>query len=116
VGLIVGAGCLYLLRGFALQLLGRNTPEATGMIGRLAVTMIFVGLLQALAMWSLASRWIKISLLYGILGLGYWVFILRAGRTPDELLRVMPFAAGTAFAILFIFWFMTMRSHHKPAT
>ena len=40
------------------------------MIGRLSVTMVFVGLLQLLGIWSLASRWLKISLLYGALG---WV-------------------------------------------
>ena len=112
--LILGAGCLYLLRGFCLQLLHRKTPEAVAMMGQLCVTMVFVGLLQALAMWSLASRWIKISLLYGILGIGYWVLLLTLGRTPADLLRVMPFAAGIAFAILFIFWVTAMR-HHKPA-
>ena len=59
-GLISGAICLYYLRGFCLQLLHRNTAEAAAMIGRLAFTMLCVGLLQAIAMWSLASRWIKI--------------------------------------------------------
>ena len=48
--------------------MGRNTPDAAAMINPLALTMVFVGLLQSLALWALASRWTKISLLYGALG------------------------------------------------
>ena len=110
-GLISGAICLYVLRGFCLQLLHRNTPEAAGMIGRFAMTMVFVGLLQALGMWSLASRWIKISLLYGGLGLAYWLALLFLGKSPAELLRVMPVAAGIAFAVLILVWLIAMRTH-----
>lgn len=111
--LVFGAGCLYLLRGFCLQVLHRKSPEAIAMIGRLSVTMIFVGLLQALAMWSLASRWTKISLLYGGLGLGYWGLLLALGKSPEALLQIMPLAAGAAFIALFAFWITAMR-HHKP--
>jgi hypothetical protein len=111
IGLIVGAICLYELRGFALHLLHRNTPEAAAMIGRFAMTMVFVGLVQALGTWALASRWIKISILYGALGLGYWLTLLFTGRSPDELLRVMPVAAGAAFAVLFLVWLVAMRLH-----
>ena len=108
-GLIFGAICLYALRGFCLQLLHRNSPEAAGMIGRLSMTMVFVGLIQALGMWSLASRWIKISLLYGGLGLTYWLTLLFLGKSPAELLRVMPVAAGLAFGALFVVWLIAMR-------
>lgn len=108
-GLIVGAACLYALRRPALMLLHRNTPEAAAMIARLAVTMVFVGLLQALAMWALASRWLKIALLYGGLGLAYWLILFCIGKTPADLLRTMPMAAGIAFAILFAFWLIAMR-------
>ena len=110
-GLISGAICLYVLRGFCLQLLHRNTPEAAGMIGRFAMTMVFVGLLQALGMWSLASRWMKISLLYGGLGIGYWLALLFLGKTPADLLRVMPVAAGIAFVTVFLVWIVAMRLH-----
>jgi hypothetical protein len=113
-GLIFGATGLFLLKDFALHLLGRNTSQAAGMIAPLSVTMIFVGLLQALAFWALASRWLKISLLYGVLGLGYWLTLLVVGQTPAAMLRAMPVAAGTAFIILFIIWFIIMR-RHKPA-
>jgi MFS family permease len=108
-GLISGAICLYYLRGFCLQLLHRNTAEAAAMIGRLAFTMVCVGLLQAIAMWSLASRWIKISLLYGGLGIGYWLALLFLGKSPAALLQTMPVAAGLAFGVLFVVWLAMMR-------
>ena len=114
-GLIFGAACLYLLRGFCLQLLHRNTPEAMAMMGRLAVTMIFVGLLQAFAIWSLASRWLNISLLYGALGVAYWLALLALGKDATSMLRVMPVAAGAALVILFTGWIILMRRNHLPA-
>ena len=79
------------------------------MIGPLAFTMIFVALLQALALWALASRWIKIALFYGGLGLAYWITLLCLGKSPADLLRVMPVAAGISFGILFVIWLTTMR-------
>ena len=110
-GLVFGALCLFVLRGFCLQLLHRDTPEAVAMIGPLAVTMVFVGLLQALASWSLASRWIKISLLYGGLGLAYWLALFAFGKSPTALLQTMPIVAGIAFGALFLVWFSAMRAH-----
>jgi hypothetical protein len=83
------------------------------MIGTLAVTMIFVGLLQALGMWALASRWSKISLFYGALGLGYLLTLLLVGKTPAALLLAMNITAGIAFAALFAAWLSGMR-RHKP--
>jgi hypothetical protein len=111
VGLVCGATCLFVLRTFCLKLLGRNTPEAAAMIGQLAVTMVFVGLLQALAMWALASRWLKISLLYGVLGLGYWLTLLILGKSPADLLLVMPITAGVAFGVVFLVWLIALRTH-----
>ena len=108
-GLIVGAVCLYLMREFCLQLLHRNTPTAAAMIGPLAATMVFAGLLQALAWWSLASRWTTISVLYGVLGLAYWLVLLFFGRSPGDLLNLMPRAAGISFAAVFLVWLMAMR-------
>jgi len=110
-GLIINATGLYLAKTIGLRLLGQNTPEAAGMIAPFAITMVFVGLLQAIGTWALASHWVKISLLYGVLGLGYWATILTAGKTPAALLHVMPVAAGIAFVILFGFWFTAMRRH-----
>ena len=83
------------------------------MILQLSITMVFVGLLQALAVWALASRWLKISLLYGGLGLGYWLILFATGKNPAALLQIMPVAAGTAFVVLFLAWLVVMR-RHKP--
>ena len=115
LGLVSGATILFVTRGLCVKIiLGRPLPEAGAMIGPLVVTMVFVGLLQALALWALASRWSKISLLYGVLGLGYWLTLFARGKSPAALLQTMPLAAGIAFGILFLAWFITMR-RHKPA-
>jgi hypothetical protein len=110
-GLFSGAIGLFVLKSFVLQLLHRNTPEAAGMIGRFSITMVFVGLLQALAMWSLASRWIKLSMLYGGLGIAYWITLLCLGKSPADLLRVMPVTAGVAFGAVFLIWLIAMLTH-----
>ena len=115
VGLICGLIGLLMLRTFCLQIIGRNTPEAAGMVGQLAMTMVSVGLLQALGMWALASRWVKIALLYGGLGLTYWITLFCLGKSPSGLLQVMPFASGMAFVILFTVWLLAMRRPHAPA-
>jgi hypothetical protein len=116
LALLFGAGALFLLRGLCVKIiLGRPSPEAEAMIAQLSVTMVFVGLLQALALWSLASRWLKISLTYGVLGVGYWVTLLALGRTPTALLQTMPIAAGIAFGGLLVTWLVTMQRHHWPA-
>jgi len=114
LGLLINATGLCCLKSVGLGLLDHNNQEAAGMIAPFAVTMVFVGLLQAIGMWALASHWLRISLLYGVLGLGYWIFLLTVGKTPEALLHAMPVAAGVAFAILFGFWFKAMR-RHQPA-
>ena len=76
-GLAAGAAGLLLLRDFWVRLIfGTYTPEAAAMVSRLAITMAFVGLLQAVGMWALASRWLKVALLYGASGLVYWLVLL----------------------------------------
>jgi len=60
--------------------------------------MVFVGLNQSLGMWALASRWFRVSLLYGALGLGYWLTLLVFAHDVDTLLTIMPVAAALAFA------------------
>jgi hypothetical protein len=92
-----------------LKLVGKYSPEAADMIGRFSITMVFVGLLQSLAYWALASRWIKISLLYGALGIVYWLTLLFLGKSPATLLQTMPVAAGLAFGALFLVWLVAMR-------
>ena len=112
LGLMVGAAGLFALRTFCVKLIfGHPVPAAEAMIVQLSVTMIFVGLLQALAQWALASRWTRLSLLYGALGLGYWLVLLTFGRTASTMMPVMATTASAAFVILFLAWLITMRRH-----
>ena len=112
VGLAVGvAGLLFLGDVLVKLILGAPSPAAAAMIGRLAVAMAFASLLQAVGTWALASRWMNISLLYGGLGISYWLALLLLGTTPADLLHVMPIAAGLAFTMIFTVWLAAMRLH-----
>jgi hypothetical protein len=116
-GLAAGALGLWVLREFWVKMIfGEPAPESAAMLQPLTVTMAFVGLLQALAMWALASRWFKVALLYGVCGISYWSLLLHFGTSPGALLRIMPIAAGAAFGLLLISWLVTMRSGaHSPS-
>jgi hypothetical protein len=110
IGLAAGVAGLFLLRGLCVKLIsGAPSPATAAMIGRLAITMAFASLLQALGTWALASRWIKISLFYGGLGIGYWLALFFLGKSPAALLQTMPVAAGLAFAALFVVWLTALR-------
>lgn len=114
-GLVCGAVGLLLLKTFCLKLIGRNTPEAATMLAPLSLTMVFVALLQAIAMWALASRWVKIALLYGGLGLAYWLALFCLGTSPEKLLQTMPILTGLAFGVLFFTWLITMNRPQPDA-
>jgi len=115
LGLLIGAGSLFLLRDvFVRMLFGVYTPEAAAMVGRLAVTMLFVGLLQGLGMWALASRWARVTFVYGVSGVAYWLVLLGWGTSRDALLTIMPLAAGLACAVLIGTWLWSMKSS-RPA-
>ena len=110
-GLTCGVVGLLVLREFFVRLIfGKPAPEAAAMVGWFAVTMALVGLIQALGLWALASRWFKVALLYGGLGLAYWLFLLAFGTTPQRMLQVMPLAAAVAFVVLFTAWWVAMRA------
>jgi hypothetical protein len=92
----------------------KAAPESADMLVRLAVTMAFVGLMQAIATWSLASRWFKLSVLYGVAGAIYWFVLIHWGKSPTEMLRLMPPIAGSAFVLLLISWLITMKNAPHP--
>jgi O-antigen/teichoic acid export membrane protein len=115
VTLLFGALCLYLLRDLCVRILG-GKPAATALVGRLALTMVFVGLNQSLGMWALASRWFRVSLLYGALGLGYWLTLLVFAHDVDTLLTIMPVAAALAFVILLPIWFLALKAANLGKT
>jgi hypothetical protein len=104
---------LLLLHDFWVRLIfGEYTPEPAAMVSRMAVTMAFVGLMQAVGMWALASRWLKVALLYGASGLIYWLVLLTWGRSPPVMLQLMPLAAGAGFGLVFVSWLVAMRISH----
>jgi len=113
-GLFFGAGSLFVLRRFCVELiLGRHSPEAEAMIGQLSIAMVFVGLLQALALWSLASRWSKIIYLYGGLGIIYWLALFAGGKSSGTMLQIMPAGTAISFVILFCAWFSVMHRQNS---
>ncbi|MDB6024381.1 MAG: hypothetical protein JWM68_604 [Verrucomicrobiales bacterium] len=115
-GLLCGAVGLITLRNLLVKFIfGKYTPEAAAMVPTFAFTMVFVGFIQAIATFSLASRWFKLALLYGFAGLCYWLTLLFLGKTPEKLLQMMPIGAGIAFVIMLIGWFITTRDAKKAA-
>jgi hypothetical protein len=110
VGLGCGATGLIVLRNLWVRIIfGQPNPAAAEMIIPFAATMVFGGLAQAIGLWGLASRWLKLAIVYGVLGLAYWVTLLLVGRTPTLLLKTMPIASALAFGLLCVAWLMTLR-------
>ncbi len=109
-GLGIGAAAIILLREVLVRVISGNAnPEASAMMVPFTITMTFAGLAQAISLWSLSGRWLKMAALYGVLGLIYWAVLLVFGHTPDALLRLMPFGTGAAFLILLAAWLLTVR-------
>ncbi|HWD18691.1 MAG TPA: hypothetical protein VHB20_05385 [Verrucomicrobiae bacterium] len=109
VGLASGAAFLFVLRDPLLKLLGKYSIESSAMVPRYALALALAGLIQAIGTWSLASRWYKIALTYGGLGVAYWLFLLGAGTNPDKLLHAMVLGTAAALAILGGAWLMAVR-------
>ncbi len=109
-GLAIGAvGLLVLKTVFVRLIFGREVPESVAMVTPLTITMVFIGLAQAIGMWSLASRWFGLAMLYGAIGLAYWLTLLALGKTPAQLLQTMPIASAIAFAVLCIGWLLQLK-------
>lgn len=111
--LVVGAFMVLLLRNFLVGMIfGRQVPGAAEMLSRFAWCMCFIGIVQAAGTWSMASRWFKLTYLYGALGLLYWLLALQFGRSPDDLLLYMTYTAGASAIILVLGWIIALR--HSP--
>jgi O-antigen/teichoic acid export membrane protein len=118
VGLGCGAGGIILLRNFLVEIICGHpqtqaaeifNSQAAGMLIPYAITMAFVGLSQAIGLWSLASRWFIMTMVYGALGFAYWLILMFLGHTPGQLLHVMPLGTGVAFCVLLVWWLLTVR-------
>jgi O-antigen/teichoic acid export membrane protein len=109
IGLVIGAIGLLSLRDIFVKLLVTTPgprPRVEQMMIPYTIAMVFFGLSQAIGMWSLASRWFKLAIIYGVLGITYWVVLLVFGKTPDQLLAIMPYAAGISFVVLCVGWLL----------
>ena len=112
-GLACGALGLILLRGLFVKLIPAGSPaDAAAMLVPFSITMALIGLNQAIGMWSLAGRRFQMALLYGALGLAYWLTLLRVGKTPAALLHTMPIGAAIAFCVLCACW---LADRSRPA-
>jgi len=107
-GLTCGACGLIAFRNTWVRIILKQPVNAASMLIPLAITMVFGGLSQAIGIWSLASRWLKVVALYGFLGLAYWLTLLVVGHTPPLLLHTMPVATAMAFGILCATWLLTL--------
>ncbi len=116
LGLGCGAAGLILFRGlFVKFMLKTYNPEAAAMVIPYSITMVLIGLNQAIGMWSLANRWLKMAMIYGAFGLTYWLTLLFLGTTPKALLQTMPVVAGGVFCVLCVTWLVALRQEPAPA-
>ena len=115
VGLVVGLGGLLLFRDYCLKFTNRYSPESSALIMHMAIPMVFVGLIQALGTWALASRWIKLAVVYGVLGLAYWLGLFVFGNKIEQLPQAMTGLTAICLVILFAMWLRAMRRPHHPS-
>ncbi len=109
-GLGCGAAAIILLRNFLVEKLCHHpNPQAASMLIPFTISMALVGLSQAIAMWSLASRWFKLAMFYGALGLIYWLVLMFLGHTPSTMLTIMPVGTAAAFCFLLVAWLLALR-------
>lgn len=109
-GLAVGAGALILLGEPLLKILKKYDPVSAHLLPQFAAVMALAGLNQIIATWSLASRWFRVSIIYGILGLVYWLVLLAFGRTADTLLHAMLIVSAFSFVVLCGAWLRHSRA------
>ena len=109
-GLSCGAAAIILFRETLVRVIsGKANTQAAAMLIPFTIAMTFAGLSQAISLWSLSGRWLKMALLYGGLGVVYWAALLMTGTTPGALLRVMPLGTGAAFCVLLTAWLLASR-------
>ncbi len=110
IGLSCGAAGLVVFRElFVKFLIHPYNPEVAKMVIPYSITMVAIGLSQAIGMWSLANRWMKMAVGYGAMGLTYWLTLLRVGKTPAAILHAMPVAAALACCVLCACWLRALR-------
>jgi len=98
---LMGAGALIVLKQpMLLLLLGAHDPGLDTMTTRFALTMVPIGILQALGYHYLAARKILECLVFGGCGLAYLVLLAIFGRTPSLMLGWMAAASSGSILLL----------------
>jgi hypothetical protein len=102
LGLIV-AGALFLILlkvPLLMLLLGTHDPGLADMTTQFALTMVPIGVLQALGYHYLAARRILECLAFGACGLAYLILLAIFGQTPSLMLTWMGGAAIASIVLL----------------
>lgn len=114
--LMIGAGAIsiILLRHLLLTLfLGAQDPGLAAMTARFALTMVPIGILQAMGYHYLAARRISECLVFGACGLFYLMALAAFGRTPALMLNWMS-GAACASIVLLGFLSLILRIRKQP--
>jgi len=101
---LIGTGAVFLIVlkvPLLFLLLGtHDDPGLSAMTTQFALTMVPIGILQALGYHYLAARKIPECLVFGVCGLAYLVVIAVYGRTPSLMLGWMAEAAVASIVVL----------------
>ena len=99
--IFAGAGFLTLVKEPLLQLfLGVRDPSLVDLTGQFAVSMVPIGILQAVGYYYLAARRIYECMAFGVCGLVYLIVLSIWGLTPTLMLHGMGIAASLSLLFL----------------
>jgi O-antigen/teichoic acid export membrane protein len=100
---LVGTGAVFLIIlkvPMLYLLLGTHDAGLAAMTTQFALTMVPIGILQAMGYHYLAARRIPECLVFGGCGMAYLAVLVLYGRTPDLMLDGMGAAAVTSILVL----------------
>jgi len=100
---LVGTGAIFLILlkvPLLMLLLNAHDPELAAMTTQFALTMLPIGVLQALGYHYLAARKIPECLVFGGCGLIYLILLAVYGTTPSLMLGWMAGAASASIVVL----------------
>jgi O-antigen/teichoic acid export membrane protein len=113
--LVAGAIGILFLRDWLLQIfLGVHDVTLSTMTAQFAITMIPIGILQALGCHFLATRRFIECLAFGVCAIIYLVMLALYGDAPDAMLSVMTESAGACLIVLGTFSMIPARRGRAP--
>jgi O-antigen/teichoic acid export membrane protein len=100
---LIGTGAIFLIllkTPLLVLLLGTHDPGLAELVTQFALTMIPIGILQAMGYHYLAARRIPECMIFGGCGLAYLITLTTLGRTPALMLDWMAIAAIASIVFL----------------